>query len=61
MELFQVHVPTLTPIKYAGVILQIWDADNSLVRELSFGGTLQGVCFANPQGDILAGFERHVV
>ncbi|XP_064598259.1 uncharacterized protein LOC135464689 [Liolophura sinensis] len=42
-------------------LVKIWDAENNLVRELSFGDTLQGVCFANQRGDILAGFERLVV
>ncbi|XP_071101035.1 WD repeat-containing protein 87-like [Haliotis cracherodii] len=41
--------------------VKIWDFENTLIRELGFGKPLIGVCFANCRGDILIGFENHVV
>ncbi|EDO39199.1 predicted protein [Nematostella vectensis] len=40
--------------------VRIWDMDNHLIRELNFDDTLCGVCFLNPRGDLLVGFQSHI-
>ena len=40
--------------------IKIWNKDNHLVSEIDFGKSLASVCFANLQGDLLVGFQKHI-
>ena len=40
--------------------VKIWSSSNQLISEIHFGATLASVCFANPQGDLLVGFQKHI-
>ena len=40
--------------------VKVWSTDNHLVSEIHFGASLASVGFANPRGDLLVGFQKHI-
>ena len=40
--------------------VKVWGTDNHLVSEIHFGASLASVGFANPLGDLLVGFQKHI-
>ena len=41
-------------------LVKIWNSENQLVSEIDFEASLTSVCFANSQGDLLIGFQKHI-
>ena len=41
-------------------MVKIWNSTGQLVSELEFGDSLEAVCFSNPRGDLLVGFQKHI-
>ena len=40
--------------------VKIWNREAKLIKEICFDESLRGVCFANPRGDLLVGFQSHI-
>ena len=41
-------------------MLQVWDRQNVLLRELVFDDSLTSCCFADSKGTILVGYKTHI-
>lgn len=65
------HTDSITSLSYCSFLklfattgrdgyVKIWSSENELVSEIHFGATLTSACFANPKGDLLVGFQKHI-
>ncbi|KAI8926073.1 WD40-repeat-containing domain protein [Entophlyctis helioformis] len=39
---------------------KIWDADNTIIREIQFNDVISSLCFANARGDLLVGISDQI-
>lgn len=40
--------------------MQVWNKQNTLIRELTLGDSLTDCCFADSKGTIVFGFKNHL-